>query len=251
MIMIIETEFVKAPADTAPFAQAGLGRVPAIDERSHLPRFAMAAPQSDRTSRNWLSPKWGAWPAVLNQGQTSECVAYSLTKLQLAHRIANKPVMLPNQLYRRAQDLDEWPGSDYNGTSVNGGLKALHEVGVITRWTWAFENESIIRHILEVGPVVVGTDWTNDMFNLSQGYLWPTGDLVGGHAYLLLGVNRQRRNPDDSVGAYRVLNSWGPRWGQGGRAWISFDSMQKLLNGISRWPGEAAAVDEVDLVVGG
>lgn len=229
--------------------QRRLGRLPAIDERSRQPQFAMKLEPSKRKSRNWLSPKWREWPAVLDQGDTSQCVAYSATKFLLTHPIVNRPSVSCEDLYNRAQKLDEWSGEDYDGTSVNAGMKALRDLGFISGWTWAFDVETVVRHLLEVGPVCLGTDWTNDMFNPdTKGYIHPTGHLSGGHAYLAVGVNRSRKNPDGSLGAIRILNSWGPNWGDNGRAWLSFKDLEILLRGMSGWPGEAAAPTEVKLL---
>jgi hypothetical protein len=246
--MPIETEHVKAPDPSPIGSQRFLGRLPAIDERSRYARYAMAAPPTTRTFRNWLSPRWQQWPRVLDQGSTSECVAYSANKFLLTHPIVNRPRDTCNELYRRAQQVDEWPGDNYDGTSVNAGMKVLRTDGLITGWTWAYEVKPIVRHILEIGPVVLGTDWTNRMYYPgTNGYIWPEGIIEGGHAYLLVCVNTLRNNPDGTVGAVRVLNSWGERWGQNGRAWMTFDVLAKLLQGLDRWPGEAAAPIEAQL----
>lgn len=247
--MAINTEYVTAPDPAPPGSLAGLGRLPAVDERSRQARYAMEAPRTDITYRNWLSPAWGPWPAVLDQGRTSQCVAYSAAKYLLTHRIVNRPYESCESFYKRCQKVDEWPGEDYDGTSVNASCKVLRADGFISKWTWAFETEPVIRHILEIGPVMLGTDWTMDMFTPDRwGYIWPTGTSVGGHAYLLIGANRLRQNPDKTRGAVRILNSWGPNWGHyKGRAWMSFDTLDKLMKGLSRWPGEAAAPIETQL----
>ena len=227
----------------------GLGRLPAIDERSHYSRYAMAAPQTTLAFRNWLSPRWQEWPRVLDQGGTSECVAYSATKFLLTHPIVNRPQESCNSFYKRCQQIDEWPGEDYDGTSVNASMKILKQDGLISGYTWAFEMEPVRRHVLEIGPVCVGTDWTIDMFTPDRwGYIWPTGAAAGGHAYLIIGASNRRNNPDGSKGAFRIINSWGPKWGpHNGRAWISYGVMEKLIRGLGKWPGEAAAPVEVQL----
>jgi hypothetical protein len=76
------------------------------------------------------------------------------------------------------------------------------------------------------------------------GYIWPKGAVVGGHAYMLAAINRNRENPDGTRGAVRVLNSWG-QWGQAGRAWMSFGSLERLMRGLVGWPGEAATANEI------
>src|SRR5688572_24122940 len=100
---MIETEFVQAPNPEIYGSQPCLGRLPAIDERSKAPRFAMAAPPSARFYRNWLSPEWREWPRILDQGNTAHCVAYSCTKYLLTHPIVNRPIEKPESFYHRAQ----------------------------------------------------------------------------------------------------------------------------------------------------
>ena len=50
---------------------------------------------------------------------------------------------------------------------------------------------------------------------------------MGGHAYVINGVNTIKKQ-------FRLKNSWGRKWGQGGHAFISFDDMKKLINHIQQ-----------------
>lgn len=200
----------------------------------------MAAPPPQRTFRNWLVPG-----GISDQGGTSQCVAYACEAFLRAlptvnaHR-SDLAIDRPN-LYREAQKVDEWPGEDYDGTSVRAGFKVLHRLGFIKGYSWAWDAEAVARHVLEIGPVVVGTVWTYEMFTPDRyGYIWKNGAEAGGHAYLLTGFNGIRRNPDGTSGAFRMQNSWGAGWGQKGRAWIASHVMQSL---IADW-GEACTATE-------
>lgn len=74
------------------------------------------------------------------------------------------------------------------------------------------------------------------------GYIAPTGPDEGGHAWLIIGANRNRGNPDRTKGAIRMINSWGDSWGsQRGRAWITFRDLDKLIQD----DGEACVASEV------
>ena len=46
----------------------------------------------------------------------------------------------------------------------------------------------------------------------------------GGHAMLVTGY-------DNDLGAYRLLNSWGDRWGDGGFAWLSYRAFERQVRG--------------------
>jgi C1A family cysteine protease len=232
-------QIIRVQEPPSPGAIPKLGRLRSLDERDR--RFSMPAPKSERTFRSWLSPG-EAW----DQGITSQCVSFSVNRWLISHRVVNKLPMSLEDFYKKCQQNDEWEGESYDGTSVRAGMKVLKSLGLVSSYTWAFEPEQVIRHILEEGPVVVGTDWTNNMFTPDKsGYIWPTSGVVGGHAYLLIAVNRKRINPDESLGAVRVLNSWSSSWGEKGRAWLTFDALALLLKGLEGWRGEASTAMEL------
>ena len=218
----------------------GLGRRHCFDERDR--RFRMASPPTERTFRNWLSPG-----PIWDQGWTSQCVAYATNRYLISHPIVNKIAMPHKTLYHEAQLIDEWPGEDYDGTSVRAAFKVLKRLGYVESYGWGYDIETIIRHILSFGPVVMGTDWTWDMDNPDEhGYVYPTGGVAGGHAFMVPCANRLRKNPDNTIGAFRIFNSWSKDWGQNGKAWISFDAMEMLIKGLE-WPGEACTAKEIDI----
>jgi len=219
----------ESPMSTRP--EFGLGRVAKPDPRDR--RFMLASPRtaSVRTARTWYVR------GVLDQGSTPHCVGYSSAqwcRASPAPRVVN---LVPSELYAEAQRLDEWEGEDYDGSSVRGGMKALRARGIVESFTWAFDPPTLIHHLLETGPMVLGTDWYESMFEPdAKGNLTVEGATAGGHAYLAIGIDTRHRNADRSVGAVRIVNSWGTRWGQAGRAWLPFSALPQLLENY----GEAA-----------
>lgn len=186
-------------------------------------RALLAATPSPRVSRYWHQGGW--WG---DQGATSQCVAYSLVHWledgPVTQRAGPPPIVDPVVLYAEAQRLDEYPGEDYAGTSVRGGAKALQRRGFIRSYHWASTVDEIAEAILELGPVVVGTDWYADMMrpDPDDGLLSRTGGIAGGHAYVLNGHTRRTR-------LFRVKNSWGRGWSQHGNAWLHQDDLEQLL----------------------
>jgi len=116
-------------------------------------------------------------------------------------------------------------------------------MGFVSGFVWGWDVGTVLNHVLNVGPVIVGTNWHRDMSNPDPaGYMRPTGMLYGGHAYLITGVNLKRLSPPGSMGAFRMQNSWRPGWSvQGGRAWISVAHMRSLLDAS----GEACTASEI------
>jgi C1A family cysteine protease len=222
-------------------SQAGLGRVHKPDERDHnylMPRTTAEA--EARTSRYWISPG-----EALDQRDTSECVIHSMDKYLTSYPVKNVGFGTPQErtrIYKEVQKVDEWPGEDYDGTSVRASFKWMQSQGMVKEYRWAFAIEPVVTHLLTVGPVCFGTDWYMDMFMPDRhGYLTPTGSLAGGHAYLAIGCNRLKKNPDGTLGAIQFINSWGPRWSNNGRFWLSFSDADKLIKDN----GEACTATEI------
>lgn len=216
---------------TAHGDQKFFGRLPAIDfrDRRHLLRVPSKMPATG-TRYYYTGP-------VLDQGQTSQCVAYSGTQMLVTGPVMNKPYKTPALLYAECQKVDEWPGEDYDGTSVRALFKVLQGAGYIESYQWAFNLESVVSHLLKVGPVIFGTNWYSSMFDVDRtGFMRikPGSQNVGGHAYMVKGVNVAKK-------ALRIVNSWGTGWGHGGFAWLSFDDAERLLNEN----GEAATAKEL------
>ena len=201
----------------------GLGRLPSADERDkNFLMKALLPKVITITSKYWDDRGW--WG---NQGSTPQCVGYSLShwleNSPITHT-STPPVVNPTDIYKQAQLIDDWPGTDYDGTSVRAGAKVLQGMGFISSYVWAFDLATTIDAVLTKGPVVVGTNWYNDMFwPNSEGLIKVGGANAGGHAYLINGVNTKTK-------LFRIKNSWGQSWGIKGRAWISFSDMERLIH---------------------
>lgn len=201
-----------------------LGRKANPDPRDqkYLIKDHFKLPKTALVQQNWDPNGW--WG---DQGDSPMCVGYAW-----AHWISDgpithagiQPVMPPQRIYEQAKKVDEWPGEDYDGTSVRGGVKYLKSAGWVKSYYWAFDVNTMAQYVLTTGPMVLGTDWYNDMFwpNPVTGVIRATGGIAGGHAYVVDGVNTVTRQ-------FRMKNSWGRSWGKGGMAWITFNDMKKLL----------------------
>jgi len=208
------------------FLEHGLGRAYSYDARDNnylIQNSPLYSTNSSLKSRYWDDTQW--WG---NQGSTSECVAYAwihwLEDGPIYQPSSPQPILNPNTVYREAQKIDEWPGENYNGTSVRAGAKILQRQGFINQYLWAYDLTTLINTVLNTGPVVVGTLWYRNMFvpNKSTNIIRASGPVMGGHAYLINGVDTTKR-------LFRIKNSWGKNWGKNGSAFISFTDMAKLI----------------------
>lgn len=211
--------------------QDGLGRV--VSKPDARDKNFMLAPRPEAASKEhhyWTTKQ------PLDQLNTPHCVGFAGYQWLTSFPVSNKPRFSPEQLYNAARTVDEWPGEDYDGTSVRGLFKILKREGYVSEYRWADNVDAIVDHLLMVGPVVVGTAWTEGMFmDDRNGFIDDVGGrVVGGHAYCLVGANRTKK-------AVRMLNSWGPSWANNGRAWISFE----MLDWLIKQDGEACTATEL------
>lgn len=208
-----------------------MGRLYHRDERDDdypVSTLLASMPRSTETKRFWFSDGW--WG---DQGHTPHCVAYSWAhfihdgpKVGTIYR-DKSPIVDTRTLYCEAKKRDPWPGDCdtplYDGTSVRAGAKVLKDWGHIAEYRWAKSAAEVISTLLVQGPVIAGTWWRYDMFfPNSEGIIKITGHNVGGHAYVINGVNLE-------TGFFRIKNSWGTRWGRGGHALISIEDMDSLI----------------------
>lgn len=209
----------------------GLGRLFSPDERDHGHLLRSLNPDAPTAAANVPYRYW-YHDTVLDQGQSSACTGAAAWQWLNMGPIRNKNIPDFMTLYRSNQQADEWPGSEptYYGSSVRASFKVMKALGFVSRYAWAFDAETLINHVLTVSPAILGTSWYSDQMRTDkQGFIHVGGRLVGGHAYAVKGVNRDKRCPDGSVGAIRIINSWSTEWGQQGMAWLSFKDLDVLI----------------------
>lgn len=182
-----------------------------------LPRLAYEKP----ITKIWVCNK------VLNQGQEGSCVGHGFAHELLATPFPIKGLNHPRAvaIYKKAQTLDQYPGENYQGTSVLAGAKAVMQLypGTMESYRWATNLQDVVATIGYHGPVVLGVSWYQGMYEPdSKGFIHVSGNVIGGHCLLALGV-------DIAKNAVLLHNSWGEDWGIKGQCWISFDDIKRLL----------------------
>lgn len=208
-------------------SQPGMGRsIIDHDPRNHdFPtRGVLHAADAPLVEKAWRRG------SAYDQGQTPQCVAYSgkgmlntspFSKF-VDYEVRSKYV--PKFFYDGAQLNDEWPGEDYDGTSALGLLRFLTQQKIVKEYRWCFGLKDVLQTLSHWGPVCIGTNWHQSMFTPDENYfIEPDSATVGGHQYQLVGIDPSKR-------AVEIMNSWGKYWGDRGRAWMSYESLEYLLN---------------------
>ncbi|HEX5223036.1 MAG TPA: C1 family peptidase [Verrucomicrobiae bacterium] len=211
---------------------------------------------------------WGkAKPLILNQGQEGACTGFGLAAV--AHYLLrrrkvhpdNTPVS-PRMFCEMARRYDEWEGEGYSGSSARSALKGWHQHGVCGEAAWPYQASSAdgtltpqraqdalrrplaayfrVNHrdlvamhsaLAEVGilyaTAVVHEGWGSVT---RDGVIPQSSHVTGGHAFALVGY-------DDE--GFWLQNSWGPGWGRGGFARLSYEDW--LTNGTDVWVARLGA----------
>jgi len=223
------------------FSNRVVDRLQEFDERSRL--YAAVSPIDTRPfrSRGWICTQYN------DQGYEGACVGFGWShELSARPRIVTKDADFARDIYHRARMLDQWPGEDYEGTSVLAGIKAVQEhmnsqgVPYIKSYRWAFGIQDVLRVISYGGPVVLGIDWYNGMYNPdANNFITPTDGVAGGHCILAKHQKIVKLNPDlpadwnnldQDKSHVRLHNSWGTSYGLGGDAFITVRNLAKLLD---------------------
>jgi hypothetical protein len=191
----------------------------------------------DERSRNFQAPQAATIHTVRHHhyGPILDQWVGSCTGHSAAQSLNCKPLHEPREsyatdttamdIYHLATTIDPWPG-EYppadTGSSVLCAAKATQQLGHIGGYRWAFGFDQMLAALM-LSPVVVGTNWLQNMFQPDgKGFLDVTGSVAGGHAYLIVGYTAKARY-------FTMLNSWGIGWGKRGFAKIREADMRKLL----------------------
>lgn len=235
--------------DSQPGLRSHFGRLRLYDERSEnfqirsnrltLWRSLTARLRTKVRHRVWWSG---------NQGATSQCTAYATLHAWEAGKAhargyrrvlydVPRPIIKPQPLYDRSQEIDPWPGSEkvpphYEGSSCTAAAKAAQERGLITGYDWEFDDIEVCERAIFDAPLVFGIDWSDGMMlaggprsMIEDAIIKPTGPFLGGHAIAAVGFDKSRKGAE-----WELLNSWGLNWGFFGRCYISRFDLGELLS---------------------
>ncbi|WP_125256789.1 C1 family peptidase [Brevundimonas fluminis] len=73
-------------------------------------------------------------------------------------------------------------------------------------------------------PVMIGAEVDEGFSRLSGAQMWRAheGAVKGGHAMVVVGY-------DDARKAFRLINSWGTGWGDGGYVWVTYEHFVRVV----------------------
>ena len=234
-------------AEQRPLLDRNFGWIPDLpDHRDHALPTVSAPPPEDKID---LSPMC---PPVLDQKNLGSCTAFMT--LACARFTAMEKGVEAKRLselyqYYNSRVLQGTVKQD-SGASIRNAFKALARWGSCLDTTWpyqvakfkqtppnkAFEEGAkralkpvnymrigqtaadIQGQIAAKNPVGIGFTCYDNLTEAGKTGIvpMPEGSVIGGHAILLVGYDREKR-------LYKFLNSWGRNWGDKGFGYIPFD----------------------------
>lgn len=208
-------------------------------------------------------PKEVNWTSQLteirDQGKEGTCVGFAGTALkefQEWKQYGKKIDLAERWIYEFAKVEDEFPGTDYEGTTIRGLMKALAKHGICLEKSWPYiagekgepnegaaleafpyrikkyrslmipeKNGTLIKRGLhETGPVVAGVAVHPSWFDVKEdGIIKPSSsqNILGYHAILLVAY-------DDEY--LKFKNSWSTNWGARGYGFLEWDFAMSILH---------------------
>ncbi len=213
---------------------------------------------------------------VSHQGSEGSCTGFALATvahylLRVRRVVPDDVDVSPRMFYEMAKRYDEWPGEEYEGSSARGAVKGWNKHGVCAEELWPYQpgvtdrdmtsrrsadalkrplgayyrinqKDLTAMHsaIADVGVLfataVVHEGWISPSID---GSITPAGDMMGGHAFAIVGYNAQ---------GFWIQNSWGAEWGIEGCALLTYDDW--LDNAMDAWVAQLGVPINVTTAAG-
>lgn len=182
------------------------------------------------------SVAWQHFGGASNQADYRGCVGWTGLDLRNSRpwKVAGRQYTDKDGLdyYNGATLFDQWSDNDrpkgYTGhdpdlgSSGQGLAGYFKSVDVIDRYEWAANIEAFL-HGLQRGPLSVGMEWTQDMFNPVAGRVRPTGAVAGGHQIM---ANKLQWNVTNwLLSRVWFANHWTAAWGIRGNFYMAVEDL--------------------------
>lgn len=190
---------------------------------------------------------------ILNQHSEGACTGFSLAAVinRLNQLAGQDKKVSARMLYEMARRHDEWPGEQYDGSSLRGAIHGWKNMGVCKEDEWPFRvgkkgyltmnrareaRKNTIGAYYRLRPVI--TDFhaaLNEVgiiavsAQVHKGWDDPKAARIkfykrndGGHAFAIVGYDED---------GFIIQNSWGTRWGDNGTAlWLYEDWIKNVMD---------------------
>lgn len=174
-------------------------------------------------------------------------IAYAL-QAAVKEKNHQSVTLSPRGIYVLAKQYEEWPGEEYEGISVIGGLKTVREVGAYFEDDWPYTSKSKpetaqkvaykistyseltgidqILNALRESKVIVATIQVTNDFDKTDNEGRVTVKLplktIGAKAITIVGYN-------ENTAEFKFANDWGTGWGKNGFGLIKDTDLLRIM----------------------
>lgn len=193
---------------------------------------------------------------VRNQGKEGSCTGQALVaiaEMLYWRKLGSPPDLSERWAYEKAKLYDEWEGTDYEGSSIRGAVKAWAKLGIPPEEYWPYNPNNPgkpkedadkkakeypiakyercqgidnIKHAIHYrGCVIAGISVHDGWYDGKEIIPYkPENTPQGGHAIAFVGYNDDRE-------IFWIKNSWGKEWGKEGFAGVTYkDALVNLMD---------------------
>lgn len=220
------------------------GRRKEVAQRSdEFMKMTMVAPEYRAASAPAAGPALmlnlrEAIGAIGNQGSEGTTVGFAVAyamQAAIKSKFNRKVTLSARGLFVTARKFDEWPGENYEGSSVSGGLKGAKAVGAWLESQWPYAGPAPAPSVkpaykvtqfrrLDAGPEALVSEMQAGRVPIVQVSATEDFDQVGadgrvvirtplrpagGHSMAVIGFDQSRAE-------FRLANMWGTDWGDKG-----------------------------------
>ncbi len=204
--------------------------------------------------QEYIDPQVHTRRIILDQKSEGACTGFAVAgAINMLNQRAGRDIQVsPRMLYEMAKRSDEWPGEDYDGSSLRGAIRGWNNMGVCEESFWPYRTgpnkgelsiEAAINargHTLgayyrimplichfhsalnETGVIAVSAKIHTGWQAPKAGVIEQSANVLGGHAFIIVGYNDK---------GFWVQNSWGKKWGDNGVAlWSYEDWIENIMD---------------------
>ncbi len=208
--------------------------------------------------QDYVDPLVHTRRTVLDQKSEGACTGFAVAAaINMLNQFAGKDKIRvsPRMLYEMAKRCDEWPGEEYDGSSLRGAIRGWRNMGVCEESFWPYRvgpkkgeltiaaaknaREHTLGAYYRVKPIIshfhtalndtgviavsakVHKGWQQPVAGVIKYHKRPE-DSTDGHAFVIVGYNSD---------GFWIQNSWGKKWGDNGIAlWTYEDWIENIMD---------------------
>jgi Papain family cysteine protease len=192
------------------------------------------------------------FPTPGNQGGQGSCVGWAAAYLKTYQEVVetgedpDSIFFSPSFIYNQIKGGD----SCDSGSQIDDALNLLSEQGNVSETRFAYKGSEcdvlpndelkleagpfkiaswrrantqdpteLKRHLFNESPILIAFDADEAFFDVKAGDIYkdPPSKNAGLHAMVVVGYDNDKK-------AFKLINSWGTQWGDGGFGWVDYDT---------------------------